>query len=462
MATTRNQISYGSRGDEVKELQTALNKNGYNLSVDGIFGSKTQAAVKDYQTKNKLQVDGIVGKNTWGSLFPTTTTTTTTKPAATITKPTTTTSSSTKTTTTKSAAQTALESVPYKESDTVAQAKAALQAQLNGKPDAYQSSYQQQINDVLNKILNREKFSYDLNGDALYQQYKDQYTTQGKQAMMDTMGQAAALTGGYGNSYAQSVGQQTYQGYLQQLNDKVPELYQLALDKYNMEGDDLLNQYSLYTDRENTEYGRYRDDVSDYYTNLDFAYNRYNNERDFDYGQHRDGVSDKMWQTEFDEAFRQYTEQMAYQQGRDKISDEQWQKEFEEAQRQFNVAKGISSGGSSGGSSSSPKASDKNSDNPSKDTTKYTNQQKTDATAKTGSIASFDPVKAKSFTNNDDLWDYLLGLVNKGSLSYDEAKKKYSQYAITKNLNTSGSTYAYGTGATGGYNNKTATDYYWK
>lgn len=358
---TKTQIKYGSKGDEVKELQTALNSKGYNLSVDGIFGSKTQAAVKDYQGKNSLQVDGIVGANTWGSLFPTTSTPATTTPAAT-------TNTTTNTTTTapaepqKSAAQQALESVPkfeygeYQESDLVAQAKAALQAQMANKPGAYQSPYQQQISETLDKILNREKFSYDLNGDALYQQYKDQYTTQGKQAMMDTMGQAAALTGGYGNSYAQTVGQQTYQGHLQQLNDKVPELYQLALDRYNREGDDLLNQYSLYADRENTEYGRYRDNVSDYYANLDYLTNQYQNERNFDYGKYtdnlnmgyqsyKDQLSNAMWQTEFDEALRQYNEQMAYQQGRDTVSDSQWQAEFDEAVRQWNLANGLNADG---------------------------------------------------------------------------------------------------------------------
>ena len=152
----------------------------------------------------------------------------------------------------------------YVESDTVKQAKDSLSAQLAQKPNAYQSQWQRSINDTINKIMNRDKFSYDLNGDALYQQYKDQYVTQGKMAMMDTMGQAAALTGGYGSSYGQSVGQQTYQGYLQQLNDKVPELYQLALDQYNREGEDLYNQYSLYSDMDSKDYSKYRDTVSDY------------------------------------------------------------------------------------------------------------------------------------------------------------------------------------------------------
>lgn len=54
--------------------------------------------------------------------------------------------------------------------------------------------------------------------------------------MQDTMGQAAALTGGYGNSYAQGVGQQAYQGYLQQLNDNVPQLQAQALQTYQVGG----------------------------------------------------------------------------------------------------------------------------------------------------------------------------------------------------------------------------------
>ena len=107
----------------------------------------------------------------------------------------------------------------YTPSDTVTQAEDLLKEQIKNKPGEYQFGNQAQLDDIINRIFNREDFSYDLNGDMLYQQYKDQYTTQGKLAMMDTMGQAAAMTGGYGNSYAQTAGQQAYQGYLQQLNN---------------------------------------------------------------------------------------------------------------------------------------------------------------------------------------------------------------------------------------------------
>lgn len=134
-------------------------------------------------------------------------------------------------------------------------------------PGDFSFAKQQGWDNIMNQILNREPFSYDVNGDALYQQYKDQYVTGGKMAMMDTMGQAAAMTGGYGNSYAQSVGQQAYQGYLQQLTDKIPELYSLALDKYNSEGEELYNRYGLYSDQYDKEYGQHRDSVADYQAN---------------------------------------------------------------------------------------------------------------------------------------------------------------------------------------------------
>lgn len=258
------------------------------------------------------------------------------------------------------------------------------QAQKN--TPTYNDTWDGKLEEIYNQIVNREKFSYDLNADALYQQYKDQYTLQGKLAMMDTMGQAAAMTGGYGNSYAQSVGQQAYQGYLQQLNDVVPELYGMALDQYNQEGQDLYNQYGLYADREDQDYSRYRDTVSDYYTELDRLtedaryqgeqdYGRYMDAYNIAYGQYRDQVSD--WQAEVDRAdtdywnqynrdygqysddrsfsYGQYAEDRAYayQQERDKKADEQWQAEFDEAKRQYDQQYALAAQESSGGSTDS-------------------------------------------------------------------------------------------------------------
>lgn len=56
---------YGSRGDEVRQIQTKLKRWGYyNGNVDGIYGSQTQSAVRWFQSKNGLSVDGIAGPKT--------------------------------------------------------------------------------------------------------------------------------------------------------------------------------------------------------------------------------------------------------------------------------------------------------------------------------------------------------------------------------------------------------------
>lgn len=123
----------------------------------------------------------------------------------------------------------------------------------------YQSQYRDQIKGLYDQIANRKDFTYDVNADAMYQQLKDQYVQGGRMAMMDTMGQAQAMTGGYGNSYAQGVGQQAYQGYLQGLNDQVPNLYQMALNRYIQQGDQMLDQYSMLTSQEAQDYARWQD-----------------------------------------------------------------------------------------------------------------------------------------------------------------------------------------------------------
>ena len=60
---------YGSRGDEVKEIQTKLKRWGYyNGAIDGIYGNQTLAAVKYFQTKNGLSADGIAGPKTLAAM----------------------------------------------------------------------------------------------------------------------------------------------------------------------------------------------------------------------------------------------------------------------------------------------------------------------------------------------------------------------------------------------------------
>lgn len=185
------------------------------------------------------------------------------------------------------------------------QAMAAINEKKAQMPQI-KGTYLDSINDTLNKILNREEFKYDVNGDALYQQYKDNYTQQGKMAMMDTMGQAAALTGGYGNSYASTVGNQAYQAHLQQLNDVVPELYQLAYQKYQNEGNALNQQLAMYQDLDAREYSKDMDAINRHYNDLatmqdeadkiyDRAYTDWSNDLNFRHQLDRERIEDERY-----------------------------------------------------------------------------------------------------------------------------------------------------------------------
>lgn len=294
-----NQIRYGSTGEDVKKLQEFMNQNGYQMDTDGIFDSKTESAVKDYQRKNGLSEDGIVGDNTWSKLYGSETATDNTQQSATEEK------------------TTGFQYDPYQKSDAVTQAERLLQEHMDKKPGSYQSNWQSQIDDILNRILNREDFSYDMNQDAFFQQAANLYKLQGQQAMMDTVGQAAAMTGGYGNTYAQGAGQQAYQGYLQQINNMLPEFRQQALDLYNLEGQRMSDNLSMMIGMEEQDYGRWNDENSRYMEELqrlsdeakyleESDYARWANERDFQYGQHRDNTSDEQWNKEYDFALRQY------------------------------------------------------------------------------------------------------------------------------------------------------------
>lgn len=189
----------------------------------------------------------------------------------------------------------------------------------NGGKPGYSSRYSSQIDALLDSVLNREGFSYDVESDPLYQQYRKQYIREGDRAMRDTMGNAAALTGGYGSSYGTTAGSQAYDYYLSQLNDRVPELEQLAYQKYQDEGTALLNRLSALQAMEDQDYSRYRDQMNDYY-----------NDRTFDYQKEQDALSQKNWQAQFD-----------YQKEQDALSQKNWLMQYNAS-----LAKSSGSGGS--------------------------------------------------------------------------------------------------------------------
>lgn len=158
----------------------------------------------------------------------------------------------------------------------------------------YVSQWGDIIRDLADQILNREPFSYDYTEDPGYQQYKQAYTREGQRAMQDTIGQAAAMTGGMASSYATTAGSQANNYYMAQLADKIPELRQLAYEAYlaniGLQRDDL----SMLMGLEDADYNRYLNSL-----------NQWNTDRTFNYGVYRDQISDQRYEDEWEYTLEQ-------------------------------------------------------------------------------------------------------------------------------------------------------------
>lgn len=272
MASTYTMVAYGSQGSAVKQLQSELNKRGYQLDEDGVFGKKTKAAVRDYQKKNRLtMVDGIAGDETWGSLLSAPTAAEQQTAAAAAEE-----AARPEARVTESTARRLAElEKGYQPSEDVAAARAYRDSVAAMQPGEYDSGFEDQLQALYDQIEGREAFSYDPEEDEAYRRYAKLYAAQGAAAMEDTMGQAASLTGGYGSSYAQAVGQQAYDRYLGELAALVPELRQAALAEYRQEGQALTDRYNMLNQQEKAGYDRWQDTVAQWQKALSEAQSSY-------------------------------------------------------------------------------------------------------------------------------------------------------------------------------------------
>ena len=294
----------------------------------------------------------------------------------------------------------------YTPGSTVQQAQAYLNQVQSRRPGEYQSQWDGELTELYNRIAKRKPFSYDIGTDPVYQQYREQYQRQGRLAMQDTMGQAAALTGGYGSTYGEQVGQQAYNAYLQNLNDIVPDLYNAAYNRYRDEGTDLYNQYGLLSDRENQAYSRYRDTVNDYYSDLSDARSAYDSAYSRDYNQWSDQLS--YWAQKAENENSAYLQQLA--------------------------AQSRASGGSGGGSGGSSK---------SKETTAQSGKGYIDNTYNKGGAGgvqskTYDQLKRGMYEwlamgQKDKAYELFQGVVHQLNLGNATGKKQYNELASILN-----------------------------
>lgn len=186
----------------------------------------------------------------------------------------------------------------------------------------YVEQYDDLINAATKKIMDRPAFSYDPETDPSYQQYKEQYTRQGKLAMEDTLGQVSARTGGLASSYAGSAAQQSYNQYMSALSDKIPELRQLAYEMYRDEGDDMRADLNMLLNLDQRRYGRYQDKLG-----------QFNTDRSFKYG---------AWSDQKEREYR--ADETAYQRGRDALADQRYDDETAYARAQDKYNKDLAAG----------------------------------------------------------------------------------------------------------------------
>lgn len=229
----------------------------------------------------------------------------------------------------------------YEESEEVKQAQEDLKNHYNSKPGDYQSNYADQIQGLLKDYENTKDFQYDFNADPLYQQYKDQYIQQGKMAMQDTMGNAAALTGGYGSSYASTAGNQAYQSSLNDLNNVIPSLYDRAYSKYRDDKSDKLQHMQVLQNLDDSDYKKYQDTLSDYYNTLNYLQSQSQYLSESDYNRYLNQLAQWQYELEYytgraDAAQQQsnWQSEQNRQYMQDYVNQRNWQKQFDYGKQQ--------------------------------------------------------------------------------------------------------------------------------
>ena len=199
------------------------------------------------------------------------------------------------------------------------------------------TSYTDQIKELMGQIQNREDFEYDVDSDMLFQQALASAMSSGKTAMQDTIGQASALTGGYGSTYATSAGNQAYNAYIQDAYNNLPEYYQMALEAYRMEGEEMYNQLAMLNNADATEYQRMYDSWNANFANAQQMYAQ-------EYGAWQDSVNNAFNSANlqlnehgqlFDQAYNAYT---AVQNNANTLYAQEYQKWADEVANAFNYA----------------------------------------------------------------------------------------------------------------------------
>lgn len=197
--------------------------------------------------------------------------------------------------------------------------------------ERYANPYREEMDRVLSDYLHRDPFSYDLEGDPVWQQYQKTYLREGQRAREDTLANYAAATGGQSSTAAMHAASQAQDYYNAQLADKIPELYENAYDRWLDEGEQYGDQLDALRGLGQDALGEWkanRELLNDQFSSVRALsadrYGRAADKWERDYQIRRDGIEDERYTAEraekreddsFNRAWRQ--QQAAYDQALD-------------------------------------------------------------------------------------------------------------------------------------------------
>jgi len=168
----------------------------------------------------------------------------------------------------------------------------------NNQEPQFDFSKANDMNSVVDSLLNN---TYDdFKGSSQYDALRQQYAKNGKLSMNDTIGQVSARTGGLASSYAAQAGNQTY-------NDWMDKLENAALSMYQQNRSDQKDNLSALETLYGNEYGEYSNKLSQYNTDRNYNYQKQTDDRTFDYNKSQDQLANDWTKTQWDYQLDQNT-----------------------------------------------------------------------------------------------------------------------------------------------------------
>ncbi len=149
----------------------------------------------------------------------------------------------------------------------------------------------QKLDAAINKYLNSRGFNYNTADDPDYQAYVKEYNENAKQGRELSKATAKTLANGYNPTYADTVSDEVYNSYMENVTDAIPQFKNLAATVNSGRENQLANAVNIYSTQAQKDYGRYRDTVGDKKNFLNYLYDRYATDRQSDVQQNADKAS---------------------------------------------------------------------------------------------------------------------------------------------------------------------------